>query len=385
VPATALRIGVEGGVLARPLPTGVDRYVRNLMAELVRQQPGWQLDIGVLRGGGRPAADLIAAPNVRTPRAKLADRAYRALVRRGVPVPFDLAAGVGAADVFVFPDFVVWPLLHRTPVVAFVYDLSFLHHADQADARHAEYLTAQVEATVRRAATVVTISRTVRDEIVARYGIPADRVVSIYPAVDRTLFRPRDPDETAVTRARLGLPSRYLLLTGTLEPRKNLVAAIDAYDALPAAVRDEVALVLVGKTGWHSEPIVRAIHRPRDAGAVVQVGFASDEDLAAVYSAAEMLLFPSLYEGFGLPMVEAMASGIPVLAADRPVLAEVGGPGVTLVDAEDTATFAAAVELLLTDRTERARSVAAGRERVSDFDWAISGAELAGVLRDAAG
>ncbi|BEP16059.1 glycosyltransferase family 1 protein [Acidothermaceae bacterium B102] len=358
--------------------------MRSLLTELVRQLPSWQFDVGVLRGvGSLPPA--IAAPNVRTAPARLSDRAYRTLVSHGLPAPFDLATGLGRNDVVVFPDFVVWPLARRAPVVAFVYDLSFVRHAEQADARHAAYLTREVERTMRRATSVVTISHAVREEILERYDIAPERVRCVYPAVDRKLFRPRAESDVTAAKQRLGLPERFLLATGTLEPRKNLVAAVDAYDRLPADLRNDVGLVLVGKVGWRAEATMAAVERPRSTGRVVHLGFASDEDLSLLYSGAEALLFPSFYEGFGLPMVEAMAAETPVIAADRPVLAEVSGGAARLVDADDAAAYALAISQVLGDPIEQRRLVDAGRARVDDFSWAESAATLAGVLRDAAG
>lgn len=367
------------------MPTGVDRYVRSLLAELASQQPGWQLQIGAFQGAGALPPSLAALPNVIRRRGLLPERVFRALVRRRVPLPYDVMAGLPPTDVVLFPDFVVWPLLRRTPVVAVVFDLSFLRHADAADARHATYLAQQVAHTVRKARTVVTISDTVRDEIVSRYGLPADTVQRVSPGLDHDLFRPRTAVEVQGVRDRLGLPRRYLLLSGTLEPRKNLVAATDAYDALPAGVRDDLALVLVGKVGWRSDAILAAVARARDHGQVVHLGFVDDADLAVVYAGAEVLLFPSLYEGFGLPLLEAMASGTPVVAADRPVLAEVAGGAALLVDVDDAQAFAEVLLRLLHDDEERDRLVQAGLRRAAEFTWSASARAFADVVRTTAG
>jgi glycosyltransferase involved in cell wall biosynthesis len=268
----------------------------------------------------------------------------------------------------------------RVPCVPIVYDLvPFRGELHPPRGSLAERATLPLA--VRRAAALVASSQSTRDELVARFPIAAGKVSIIYPAADDT-FQPNGSESEATLR-RYGIEQPYVLFTGTLEPRKNLPRLIDAFAMLPDELRDSHRLVIVGLRGWETAEIDSALARLGQQ--VITPGFVPDADLVNLYRAATLFCYPSLHEGFGLPVLEAMQCGTPVLTSNVSSLPEVGGDAAAYVDPRDTDAMRQALERLLQDEDERARLAARGPQQASRFSWQRSAQELVHVLREAAG
>jgi glycosyltransferase involved in cell wall biosynthesis len=263
-------------------------------------------------------------------------RLLRTLWSRAEWPPVGLLAG--ASDVFHATNFVL-PPTGRARGVLTVHDLAYLHHRDAVDAASAAYREL-VPRGLRRAAEVLVPSAAVAAELQEAYGLPADRITVTHLGVDPSWSTASPPD--AATRAATGVPEDYLLAVGTIEPRKGLPRLLTAYRALLAERADVPPLVLVGPAGWGAELDVAGL----PPGAVVFTGFLGDGKLQQVVAGARALVFPSRYEGFGLPPLEALACGVPVVAADLPVTREVLGDQARFVstDEELTAGLAEAVD-----------------------------------------
>jgi glycosyltransferase involved in cell wall biosynthesis len=269
------------------------------------------------------------------------------------------------------------------PAVVTVHDISYRTHPETFSARDRLLLSLAVPLAMRRAAWVITVSAAARRDIIWHYRLPAAKVVAIHNGVEAR-FRPvADPAALAAVRARYGLPERYILAVGNLQPRKNLRRLIAAFAALRAARGDDCRLVLVGQPFWRQAEVAAAIdaHGLRDA--VIPTGYVPDEDLPAIYSAATVFAYPSLYEGFGLPPLEAMACGTPVVAGNRSSLPEVVGEAGLLVDPLDTGALAAALARLLDDGELRARLRQAGFGRAAGFTWREAARRTLGVYEAA--
>ena len=215
----------------------------------------------------------------------------------------------------------------------------------------------------------LTVLEASRRDIIRHYRLPAAKVVASPLGVEDA-FRPVvDPAILAAVRERNRLPDRYILAVGNLQPRKNLRRLIEAVAALRATRRDDCRLVLVGQPAWrHGElDAVAAAHGLRDA--IVATGYVPAEDLPALYSAAEVFAYPSLYEGFGLPPLEALACGTPVVTANTSSLPEVVGDAGLLIDPLDTGAIAAALARLLDDVALRERLRQAGFARAAAYSW----------------
>ncbi|MEA2233990.1 MAG: hypothetical protein QOD83_3806 [Solirubrobacteraceae bacterium] len=257
----------------------------------------------------------------------------------------------------------------RVPCAVMVYDLVPFIAGAQPQKRAAWIEKATIDVGVRRARALVCISDATRRDLVERVPASAPRALVI-PLAAAELFG-------AAGRARRGTERPYVLAAGTLEPRKNLERLLDAWARLAPALRDAHDLVLVGPAGWEADAILR---RARGAGVRV-TGYVPDEELAALYGGCQLFCYPSLYEGFGLPVLEAMRAGAPVITSNISSLPEVAGDAAVLVDPLSVDAIRSALARLLADPDERARLREAGRARAAGFSWERTASELRDVLR----
>ena len=262
----------------------------------------------------------------------------------------------------------VSPCAWRGPTVVTVYDLSFLRYPRVFNRGNRLYLSRFTPPSLRRATRVIAISEHTRQDVIQLCGVPPERVTTIHLAADER-FHPADPAEIVRFRARRGLPDRYILYLGTLEPRKNVSTLVRAYAELRRAGITDHALVLAGARGWQYEPIFALV---RELGLEQQVlfpGFVAAEEQALWYTAAQIFAFPSLYEGFGLPLLEAMACGTPVVASTSSSLPEVVGDAGILVEPTDVGGLASALRDVLENDALRRRLREAGLVRARTFSW----------------
>ncbi len=352
-----------------PPLTGIGRYALALARGLERHPGIAQLKF-YGRGGwlGEPTAllDPRRPLNVlrrHVPFRQLARRAYQSVTRA---VSRAKLAGyrhwLFHAPNYVSPDF-------PARAVCTVHDLSHLWMPECHPRDRVEHLLRELPRTLSHASHVITVSNFVRDEVIAEFGLPPERVSTVYHGVDQS-YHPRQTDALRRVLARYGLErGRYLLAVGTLEPRKNLERLLDAFRRMPAALRRAYPLVLVGDRGWHNEALLQRIETLRAEGELHWPGYVAEEDLPFFYAGAAAFAYPSLYEGFGLPVLEAMASGVPVLTSNRASLPEVAGDAALFVDPEDVADIARALERLLTDTGWSEGAVQRGLARARAFTW----------------
>ncbi|HEX6401365.1 MAG TPA: glycosyltransferase family 1 protein, partial [Actinomycetota bacterium] len=260
------------------------------------------------------------------------------------------------------------PRLRSARSVFTLHDLAFVHFPQHFTPRNRMYLRTMVPRFLERADRVIVVSEHTREDVVAQYGLDPARVHVVPEGVDPR-FRP-DPDPSAIetVRRRYGLPPRTILYVGTIQPRKNLTTLVDAFARIRARHPD-AGLVIAGAKGWLYEPFLRRLRDPDIGPSVVLAGRVAEADLPALFAAAELFVYPSLFEGFGLPPLEAMASGTPVVCSDATSLPEVVGDAGLLVPPLDVDGWAAAIERLLGDEDERARLRAAGIARAGGFTW----------------
>jgi glycosyltransferase involved in cell wall biosynthesis len=212
---------------------------------------------------------------------------------------------------------------------------------------------------------VIAVSESTKRDLVERYGLSPDRIDVVYNGVDAS-FQPVPADQVNAFRTREGLPERFILFVGTLEPRKNVVRLIEAYARLPEG---RPALVLVGSKGWLYDDIFARVEALSLKEKVRFAGYVSADALPYWYNAAELLAYPSLYEGFGLPPLEAMACGTPVVTSTASSLPEVVGDAALLVDPTDVEALSVAIEKVLSDEDLRRQMQAAGLAQAQHFSW----------------
>jgi glycosyltransferase involved in cell wall biosynthesis len=277
------------------------------------------------------------------------------------------------------PDFVLPPTLPHTPTVLTVHDLSFIRDAGSALPKLRRYLNRVVPRSVARATHVLADSRATQYDLIELFGASPDKITTMYGGVEARFAPVRDPERLAAVRAKYKIgPQPFVLGLGTIQPRKNYLRLIQAFSNLKPQAPD-LKLAIVGGKGWLYDSIFAVVEQLGLEGQVMFPGFADDDDLPALYSAAELLAYPSLYEGFGLPVLEAMACGAPVVTSNTSSLVEVGGDATLLVEPTDVEAIAGAIRRILTDAGLRHRLVARGFEQARRFTWEQAALQLSHV------
>jgi glycosyltransferase involved in cell wall biosynthesis len=399
-----MRIGIDYTAAAWQ-GAGIGRYTRELTRAVIERGRG--LRFSLFYAAGWPgAADppflaelrrLCAAhPHVRAAPIPLPPRRLTQLWHRlRAPLPVELFTG--RLDVLHAPDYVLPPTVAPRRIVT-IHDLSYLVHPECAVPSVARYLSDAVPRSLTRATGVLADSQATKRDMVRLLGVPEERISVVYPGVG-TQFRPLPPEECEPVRRKLGLPERFILFVSTLEPRKNLVRLVEAFAMLaqgsPAVLEDSshnversrlsvgiaepstfnaqrvhaMHLVIAGRKGWMYEPIFAAIERSGVAERVRWLDYLDDADLPMVYNLAWVFAYPSIYEGFGFPPLEALACGAPVVAADNSSLPEAVGAAGLLVPADDTAAIARALGRVADDAMLRAWLREAGPIHARTFTW----------------
>jgi glycosyltransferase involved in cell wall biosynthesis len=261
----------------------------------------------------------------------------------------------------------VIPLFSSTPNVVTIHDILFESHPDLFEGAFSERSKALIRRSARRAEIVLTVSEFSRRALIEHYGLPSGKVRVTPNGVDRRVFRPI-ADDPHGARKRHGLEGAFVLAVGRIEPRKNLVRLMRAFSRARERLSGGVRLVIAGQEDFRSRDVLQEATR-HPQGSIVFLGAVPDEDLPALYNLAEAVAYPSLVEGFGIPILEAMACGTPVLASPRGALPEVGGDAVLWAEPEDEEALARGLERILTDSELRERLRAAGPPRARLFDW----------------
>jgi glycosyltransferase involved in cell wall biosynthesis len=355
---------------------GIGRYTRELINAIVAIDSDNQYRLFTAKP---PTATPVANPlpqaaNVTFKPAPIGERwLYRLWYRARLPLPVQWVTG--GLDLFHSPDFVLPPVSGNIPTLLTVHDLSFVHYANTFDKRLVDYLNRVVPWSVKRATHILADSQATQDDLVALWNVNPDKISVLYSGVaDR--FRPITySDQLSAMRQRYDLgDSPYLLCVGTVQPRKNYQMLIRAYATI---ARDwPHNLVIAGGKGWLFDEILAEVERNNLSDRVRFIGFVDEADLPALYSDATLFLFPSLYEGFGLPLLEAMACGVPVVSSDASCLPEVVGDAGVLLSPHDAAAWSAAIHRLLLDTPRRVKLIGAGAIQARRFSWRKSAYRL---------
>jgi glycosyltransferase involved in cell wall biosynthesis len=265
------------------------------------------------------------------------------------------------------------------PCVTTIHDISYEHFPRLFDRRSQLRMRITIPWSARHSAAVVTGSRYSRDDLIEHYGLDPHQVHVTPYAVDPR-FQPQPPEVVRHIVQRLGLPSDYLLYVGNLQPRKNLPRLLDAYVGLhDAGIR--VPLVIAGQRSWLSNEIFETVRRHNLTECVTFTGYVPIDDLPAVYAGALAFVYPSLFEGFGLPVLEALACGVPTVTSSVSSLPEVAGDAALLVDPQDTSALSGALARVLSDTDLRAHLAVQGPLRAATFSWERCAAQTAAIYR----
>ncbi|HEY7071480.1 MAG TPA: glycosyltransferase family 1 protein [Acidimicrobiales bacterium] len=354
--------------------TGVGVFVRDLTARLAAR-PDVSLTGYAVTWRGRHRLGAVAPRGVAVVDRPMAARPLHELWRRTDHPRID--HWIGRHDAVWGPNYVVPPT--RAGALVTVHDLTTVHYPELADGFTLAYPDL-VRRAIRRGAWVHTPSAFVRDEAIAHFGADPARVVAIPHGVT---VPAAVCSSQGGAGARLAGGDRYVLAVGTVEPRKDLPTLVAAFDAL-AGDDPHLRLVIAGADGWGASALAEAIAAARHGDRVVRLGWVDDGDRAALLREAAVFAYPSLYEGFGLPPVEAMAAGVPVVTTRAGSLPEVCGDGAELVPPRDADALAAAIGRVVTDPAHRAALVDRGHRVAAGYDWDVTAARFAELLAQVA-
>jgi glycosyltransferase involved in cell wall biosynthesis len=376
-----MNIGIDYTAAVRQ-QAGIGRYTRNLIRAVAELDGDNHYTLFVAGGWGQGDGLGPWPANFRVRSVPLSDRWLHILWQR-MRLPLPVQVVTGRLDLFHSPDFVLPPTGH-TPALLTVHDLSFLRVPEFFVPGFRDYLEKAVSRAVRRARHILADSHSTRRDLIELLQVEPERVTVIYPGVEPRFSPVRDTELLARVRGRYDLPPRFVLGLGTLQPRKNFEGLVDAFGRLLAGRGDDPScadlhLVIAGGKGWMFQELLTRVQRSGLADRVRFVGFVDDADLPALYSLARAFAFPSWYEGFGLPVLEAMACGVPVVAADNSSLPEVVGQAGLLVDAGDPEALAGALAGLLSDEGLRQKLIAAAPGQVARFTWELAAQQLSGL------
>jgi len=354
-----MRIGINAFALGTGLD-GSQTYVRNLMRTLATMDQTNNYSLLVL-----PSSQHIAVPEL----ARMERLVVRSRLGK-LPVPLASSLALLRARLDLVHVQFAAPLLCPTRIVVTVHDIMFDRHPEFFTPSDLAQLHARVPRTLRRAAAVLTGSDYSRDDIIRQYGLSPEKIVVTPYAADPVFAPVHDPERLATVRARYGTGDQFVLFAGALKPNKNLPVVVDAYVRLRRAGAIRHRLVLVGAQANQimDDVFVNARHSGYAAD-IVLTGHVPTDDLVALYSAAELFVQPSLFEGFGLPVLEAMTCGTAVITSNVTSIPEVAGDAALLIDPRDVDGLAEAMRRVLTNTALRRRLETAGLHQAARFSW----------------
>lgn len=361
---------------------GIGRYTRELVRALVKtnsQDEREYVLFSAKQPPELPVPDPVPkGPNITYRQAPLNHKwLYRLWYRLKIPAPVQLFTG--QLDLFYSPDFVLPPVSGEIPTLLTVHDLSFVHFPDAFTPALVRYLNRVVPRSINQASHILADSQVTKDDLINIWTVPPQKITVLYSGVSQA-FRPTIGEERiSNVREKYGLGDwPFLISVGTLQPRKNYEMLIQAFK--PVAEKSDLRLLIAGGKGWLFDQMLAGVEAQGLGNRVLFLGFVDDSDLPTLYSEATLFLFASLYEGFGLPLLEAMACGVPVITSNVSSLPEVAGEAAVQLPPDSPTLWTSTMLELLEDESWRTELVAAGFRRAQQFTWSKSARQLLTII-----
>lgn len=359
-----MRIALDGVPLAEP-KTGIGHYTFELARGLAALAPEYDFELVAhvpIETMVEDAFDAALPANLRAVHARV-----NSLSRRWWTIGLPLYVQQNGITLFHGTNYKI-PLWNRCRTVVTIHDLSLLLHSHTHEAELVRRARRRLPATARMASKIITDSESVKREICEHLKVRPEKI-AVVPLASRRAFRPVAAAQAAEARRRLGVEEEFLLFVGTVEPRKNLLTLVRAFEELTRRTALRPQLVIAGQKGWLTEELFALIEQSGLSARILFTGYISDEDLAALYSSCRVCVYPSLYEGFGLPPLEAMSCGAPVITSRIPVIMETMGDAARLVEPTNVRELADTIADVCGRAEERARLSAIGIAQAAKFTW----------------
>ena len=357
---------------------GIGRYVRDLVTalSLIDNQNDYRLFIS---GASQPTLPNQIAHNFNWKPTRIPPKWFARLWHR-LKIPLPVEQFTGRIDLYHATDFVLPPTLPSTKTLLTVHDLSFVRVPETASPSLKAYLDRVVPLSVKRADHILADSQATKNDLIELYAVKSKKISVLLTGVDKR-FKPSNTGEMTI-RNKYSVGDRpYLFTIGTVQPRKNYARIIQSLAKLREEGHD-LDLVIAGGHGWLADPIYQTIQETQMTDYVKLIGFADDEDIPTLYTNAECVVFPSLYEGFGYPVLEGMACGTPVITSNISSLPEVAGDAALMVNPYDVDAITNAIRSIITDDELRKTLTERGFEQIKHFTWEKSAQQLHQIYTD---
>jgi glycosyltransferase involved in cell wall biosynthesis len=371
----AIYIDISAAVHGR---AGLGRYAESLAQALVQEHPE---RFAFFYNRDRETSPLVGLESMPTRTVRAGYKPWRMAVWLGQLLGLGFERLVPEAELYHATEHLLLPL-RRVPTVLTVHDLIYHLFPEYHKPLNYWFLNGAMPLFAQRTRAIIAVSESTKQDLIRCYGIPQDKIAVVHEAA-APHFRPASPEAIAAVRARYGLPEGFILTVGTIEPRKNLSRLLDALQRLRQQKGDDARLVVVGSKGWLYEGFFRRLEELQLGDAVLLPGYIPDADLPAIYSAARVFVLPSLYEGFGLSVLEAMACGTAVVCSRTSSLPEVGGDAAHYFDPTDVEEMAEAIGAVWHDETLQGAMSRRGLAQVARFSWARAAEETMAVYQQA--
>ena len=374
-----MKIRLDLSPLASQYRSGVAQYTRLLSEALASTKDislyGHYFDFL----NRQPKPELSIQPEKTRVNKLVPLRVYAKSQSYNFAPPFDLF--LPKVDLTIFPNFATWPTIESKHTATVIHDLTYLYFPEVVEEKNLAHLRRVVPRSIKEVDFIITVSESVKAELVKEFHIAPEKCVVTPIPPDETFFTVTSKEQISAVKEKYKInpTKKYLYFIGNLEPRKNLKTLIKAYRLLPQDIKDEYSLILAGGKGWKTESTQKALDSAVKTGEDIKhLGFIDQEDSPILYQGASLFVMPSLYEGFGMPVLEAMASGTPVVASDIPVLREVGGAYATYANPHSPESFQdAIIKALAKPRPEREEL----QKNVTRYSWSENVQNIINAVR----
>ncbi|PKL31192.1 glycosyltransferase family 1 protein [Candidatus Saccharibacteria bacterium HGW-Saccharibacteria-1] len=362
------KVFIDGEVLMAPHFSGIGHYTLELLKAVdlqIKNDKSLDVSLIVSWRNIKKAQDL-GFNNIKLVRSPFSQKISNKLKTFNIQPPLDLFFGRG---IYIFPNFSSCPLI-SSKSIPFIYDTSYNKYPEYTEPKNRKFLNTQVTKSIKRASVIATISKSSRNDINELYK-PNKPIEIFYPAINQSVFYKRSQNEIKSIKDKYGITGDYILFVGNIEPRKNLKNLLLAYEKLANDIKSKYPLLIVGAKGWLDDEINSIIIRLKSQGDFIQQpnSYIKDEDLPAIYSGAKIFIYPSLYEGFGIPPLEAMACGTPVITSDNSSIPEAVGDAAITVNARSAFEITNNITKLIIDKKLQRELIAKGYEQINNFSW----------------
>jgi len=360
---------------------GIAHYTYNIYKNLVELDKNNEYEVFGLNFIGRPNDFKNNFPkNTKFNLIRFIPGKVWNVTNRKLKMP-PLEALIGKkANVFIFTQFRMYPTIFAKKRLTVIHDIAFKHYPEYIEAKNLRFLERRVPEAIKKSTKILAVSEYTKWDIVKSYGADPNKIIVTHNAVDMDRFK--RTQLTVKIKNKYKLPDDYILYLGTIEPRKNIANLLRAYSKLPKNIKDQYPLVLAGGGGWNDDEIKSEIEKVKKDSQIIQTGYVDEKDIPALYSGAELFLYPSHFEGFGMQILEAMACGTPVLTANNSSLPEVGGDAAYYVDDKSVDSLKNGIEKLLSDPDLRKDLVKKGKQQIKKFSWKESAQKIIDAINE---